>query len=518
MSSLTLEENHLSLQQADQFISQYLSFLVANPVERDRLAQKARVVVRNNMHDYGLPTAILLQKILGGILDGIQTNSPSEWDAVSLNRSFGDGSRTLEEMIPSQEMPVDVQAILGLVAGRIDSRSINILTAAARVLPPDKLNLLYDIFGGRGTLRELLDRTILTPTDVRGRKGLQDILNTVGNLPPYARNSYAQYYQFMHGGSHYNSLSSSRAMDLPVVVMLLEEAAIHRVKGASLNEQLRDHMGLDQLVRGGNGVRSILGKTNNPDLILRIPYLHHKWDLEEESIELALIAISNVLYTLPGYEKAEKGGNREEQVRIINQFITGEKSLADYFLNSNPALSLSSLMSNFIDPIGIVGIKKANSPKALLEFYSEKKGLKWFDRSQEPYVQGWRIREVNMWQRGEESAKLAIESIEDVLYTIPDYKKAEQTGNREEQIEIIASFANNIWNLTNYLSSNGLSPLMQGLLDPTGEMGLIARNSPEAVLRFYSQKKGFGWFDESYNARLTIDGKGRVILQKEAYH
>ena len=59
---------------------------------------------------------------------------------------------------------------------------------------------------------------------------------------------------------------------------------------------------------------------------------------------------------------------------------------------------------------------------------------------------------------------------------------------------------------------------MQGLLDPTGEMGLIARNSPEAVLRFYSQKKGFGWFDESYNTRLTIDGKGRVILQKEVYH
>ena len=175
-------------------------------------------------------------------------------------------------------------------------------------------------------------------------------------------------------------------------------------------------------------------------------------------------------------------------------------------------------MSNFIDRIGIVGIKKANSPKALLEFYSEKKGLKWFDRSQEPYVQGWRIREVNRWQRGEESAKLAIESIEDVLYTIQGYKKAEQTGNREEQIGVIASFANNIGNLTNYLRSNGLSPLMQGLLDPTGEMGLIARNSPEAVLRFYSQKKGFGWFDESYNTRLTIDGKGRVILQKEVYH
>ena len=72
-------------------------------------------------------------------------------------------------------------------------------------------------------------------------------------------------------------------------------------------------------------------------------------------------------------------------------------------------------MWNFMDPTGKNGLRKRSSPKSLLEFYSEKKGLNWFDRNQETYVQGWRIKENIRWT-GKDAIKIAIESIEDVLY------------------------------------------------------------------------------------------------------
>ena len=211
-----------------------------------------------------------------------------------------------------------------------------------------------------------------------------------------------------------------------------------------------------------------------------------------------------MLYKLPGYEQAEVTGNQNEQVRIINELATREPKLKEYFEKAG----LGSLMSNLIDAIGKNGLKRRHSPKALLEFYSDKKGLNWFDRTQETYVQAWRIQVKNKWQRGEESAKLAIEAIEDILYQLPGYKEAERTNNRDEQIRIIRDLVIRERKLTNYFRNAGLDSLMKQLIDPSGRQGLRKRYSPKALLEFYSEMKRLVWFNQNQMSYLTTNMQG----------
>ena len=56
--------------------------------------------------------------------------------------------------------------------------------------------------------------------------------------------------------------------------------------------------------------------------------------------------------------------------------------MGDYFKSKG----LGGLMSTLVDPGGKNGLKKLNSAWALLDFYSEQKGLKWFDWMQLPYL------------------------------------------------------------------------------------------------------------------------------------
>ncbi len=106
-----------------------------------------------------------------------------------------------------------------------------------------------------------------------------------------------------------------------------------------------------------------------------------KWQQGKESVQLALEAIADVLYEIPKYREAEKAGNRKEEIRIINKFCQDNPKLLEYFRNHG----LNVMMQTLIDPTGRMGMKRTNSPAALLQFYSAKKGLKWFVR-QKPYL------------------------------------------------------------------------------------------------------------------------------------
>ena len=233
----------------------------------------------------------------------------------------------------------------------------------------------------------------------------------------------------------------------------------------------------------------------------------NKWLRLEESVQIALRTIQNVLYEIPGYEQAEKSGNRNEQVKIINDLVRRESRLVDYFIRAG----LKSLMDYFIDPTGSHGLKKQESPRALLEFYSDKKGLNWFDRSQTSYVESWRMTEKNMWQMGEESVVRAIQAIEDVLYSIEGYKDAERLGNINEQLRLIGELKKRI-GLQSYFYEQGLTGLMFRFFDPKGEYGISKKGSPVAVLEFYSRRKGLNWFDQTQSTYLTSDRKGNLIV------
>jgi hypothetical protein len=229
--------------------------------------------------------------------------------------------------------------------------------------------------------------------------------------------------------------------------------------------------------------------------------------------EVRILTIEDVLYTLPGYKEAEKTDNRDEQVRIINKLIKEEKKLQDFFFERG----LQGLMVNLFDPSGRLGLMKNKSPKALLEFYSRRKGLDWFDRSRDTYVQAWRITQYDQWKRGEESAQLGVEAIEDVLYTLPGYKEAEKTGDRKNQIRALNKIIKIKGGLTKFFNDNGLCGMMGNLFDPTGRLGLMKNKSPKALLEFYSRRKGLDWFNKTKHPHIDSYGNGKLkVVYKKA--
>lgn len=87
-----------------------------------------------------------------------------------------------------------------------------------------------------------------------------------------------------------------------------------------------------------------------------------------------------------------------------------------------------------------------------------------------------------------------LQIIAKVLYTIPDYQEAEKRRDKNQQLEILTRFMEQEPDLAGYFGERGLKILMQEYHDPEGNNGFEERNSPLAVLRFYSRKKGLRWF------------------------
>ncbi|MBI2141464.1 hypothetical protein HYU16_03500 [Candidatus Woesearchaeota archaeon] len=232
-----------------------------------------------------------------------------------------------------------------------------------------------------------------------------------------------------------------------------------------------------------------------------------KWRNGQESIKTALKEIQDALYRFPGYREAEEINDRDGQVRIVNQLIM-HTALADFFAKAG----LSGLMQGFVDPEGRIGIRKRQSPKAVLEFYSENKGLGWFDRALPTHVEAWRIKAQGMWKSGKESAQLATEAIEDVLYTLPGYREAEQANRREEQLRILNQLLQQKGRQRDYFEEAGLSGLMTEFVDKTGRTGLKKLGSVSALLEFYSKKKRLEWFNPAYAMHLSVERSGRLVV------
>ncbi|MBI3036761.1 hypothetical protein HYY73_03350 [Candidatus Woesearchaeota archaeon] len=233
----------------------------------------------------------------------------------------------------------------------------------------------------------------------------------------------------------------------------------------------------------------------------------YKWQRGEESVQLALEAIQDVLRTLPGFRQAEDSGNREEQVRIVNQLIL-HTALTDFFEKAG----LSGLMQRFVDTKGRAGIRKGQSPKAVLEFYSENMGLDWFNRTQPTYVAAWRITEKDIWQRGEKSSQLAVEAIEDALYALPGYREAEQADRREEQLRILNHLLQQKGQQRDYFARRGLDRLTHNNIVLIGRTGPKKLDSVSALLEFYSERKHLDWSNPAYALHLIINRSGSLVV------
>ena len=484
----------LSQTQIRYYISEYFSWLVEDTIKREKMIANAQRVVRKNIEVYGLPTEAILQNTLGEILD----NQARDFGSLSLQRDITGDGFTLEQILTSGITAEDEVFRSDTNSGRGQE-----LLEALKSRLKEEYGIILGMLGGEENSVDILDRTRLTPEDILNWPQLQQTVLWLNQLPQESRLLYDGYRQFQKGLVRINPIRTLNDCSKPILEKMILDVHTQQIP---LAIQLK-RMGLWAVIKNTNGVSGLVYRIN-PGLVHQFPGLR-KWKRGDESIERAINIVSSVLYELPGYKAAEQTGNRDEQVKIISQLIRQESKLQEYFYKNG----LGSLMNSLIDPTGQQGLKKAGSPKALLEFYSGRKGLGWFDRTEDTYVQAWRIWENGKWQQGGRSVELGIEAIEDVLYELPGYKAAEQTGNRDEQVKIISQLIRQESKLQEYFYKNGLGSLMTRLIDPTGQQGLKKTGSPKALLEFYSDQKGLNLFNQNYSSYLDAspNGKLRVV-------
>lgn len=465
----------LSEQEINEYILEYYSHLIEDPKERERLVSVATQVVGRNLKRFGTYTSPRLHDTLSAVLD---YGYLALRRTVSLDEDLdGDGFNLLK-VIPSATEAI--QPIIDL------SRGSDLVGALNNAMPSDEFNALIEMTGGIENLTCLLAEGRLTSNEVLMVASFKHI-TWLNGQPQDVRDRYLDFNTFVRQGIRYGKpIKSLDSVTIPIIRRAVLDVYL---PGADIRTALQQR-GFSRLIEL-NGLSRILMKTN-PELFHKVPYLH-KWKNKSSLLDTGLRAIEEALYRISGYQEAEKTGNRNLQVNIINELIKSENKLKEYFENAG----LRQLMDSLVDPTGEYGIRKHQSPKALLEFYSDKKGLNWFDRTQEKYVQAWRITENGMWQRGEQSVRLGIEAIEDVLYELPGYKEAERTNNRDMQMLIIGDLISRVGSLFYYFREKGLRRMMTSMLDPKGVYGLRKQNSPEALLKFYSERKGLKWFDRS---------------------
>jgi hypothetical protein len=481
---------NLTEAEVDLYIQTYLEYVVEEPELRSRFLHISRTISRKNIIQFGLPSIERLHESLELILD-----NHSSWRHISLDRRTERDSR-MHDVISADTLVGDRDFLIKLEKGR------QIADYLQTLLPKDEFSNLLDFFGGVDRLVFLLGISTITKRELRD-KGIVQQITLACTLQPDAILLQHEYNRFREGHIRYNPIRTVDSASASIVTAVIER--LHGIGDLNLRDALIDY-GFKRLIVEENGLTRILGKVN-PDLILEVPYLK-KWGRDDESMAFGTRAIQKVLYELPGYEKAEVSGDRQEQVRIINDFIDSfhQRPLLEYFIRKG----LGSMMCNLYDPKGKKGLKRQHSPKALLEFYSGALDLGWFDRTQDTYVRAWRIRENGMWLRGEESAQLGTEAIEDVFWEIKGYKQAEQAKDRDNQLSVLDRFFSETKPLREYFWSKGLSGMMQKLYDPQGKQGLRRKRSVLALFEFYNCRKRLGWFDKTQSRHIGADRSGII--------
>ncbi len=225
------------------------------------------------------------------------------------------------------------------------------------------------------------------------------------------------------------------------------------------------------------------------------------------SVDLALETIQDSLFAIPGYRHAEDSHNRDDQIKILNNFIFDTKQLGAYFKKFG-----KGMMTAFYDPEGKNGFTNPNCVLSLFEFYNSKKDFNWFDRSQENYLYTWAIEKKDKW-RSEGSVDLALNAIQDVLGMIPGFKEAEKKGDSYMQVKSIGDFKDNL----GYKEfRNHFFPRIEGLASNcTPKRGIkdgVKKKSIYGLLKFYDDHKKFGWFNPSSPAYISLGGRKDLVF------
>jgi len=106
------------------------------------------------------------------------------------------------------------------------------------------------------------------------------------------------------------------------------------------------------------------------------------WNRGEESKNLALEEIQDVLWEIKGYREAEESCDKSLQLRILDEELFKKNpNLVNWFIK----MGLGGLMDYFVYD-DVKGILKRRSPYEILRFYDKNKNLGWFDESSYPVI------------------------------------------------------------------------------------------------------------------------------------
>lgn len=485
----------------DPYIQDYISRLGYPERTAAHLVRKSRLIARRRIGALGNPTYLDLHRVLEQILDFHQIDASrtvhqdAHGDVVSYdNLTAKDLDWLLNQDAIKHAQTSDSRGELHIAHELIDSLRIK--------LPINQFSALVDLLGGIDALVDHVASTNLTASDV-GQLNECDIA-WLKSTSFEQRQHCLDYERYLRGDLLTNPIHRLTPDTVPLVRRVI--ADLFARHGDVTKEQLC-RLGFKSLLVEAGGIAEIVRMTNS-ELLHKITGLHI-WQHKQDSVPLGVKAIEEVLYSLPGYKKAEKTSNRQQQVVIINNFLKTEQAQRGYFMSRIP-----NVMCYLVDPEGINGLAKPGSVKALLEFYSRQKGLDWFNRQRECYVQAWRITEKGMWQRAEASVQLAMQAIEDVLYQIPGYRAAELSHDTNAQLIALDRFIQQLngSSLVEYFKDEGMSGLLGSFYDPSGNCGLRKKHSAYALLEFYSTRKSLGWFDTSQERYISQNKRKQPIV------
>ena len=478
----------LPKEKLEEYLVSYLSYLIDAPKKLQKMVRRARKIVNRNIEDYGLPTQLILHRTLESVLDECLFNR-------KMLASLDNGLYRVKRANPNTLFHTD--QVLG------NNRGIDLLYFLSHNLSEQHFTSLLDMFGSPEALTDLFNRTNLSTDSIFSSGRIIESINTLIQLPEESRIIYADYLAFLNGnrrnGTRYNPIKELNQATTPILNTIIN--GILQDGNRSLKPELRK--------RGFNGIivtEGISGiiKKSAPDKY-RCISIPNKWK-NEDSIYLVLGLIRKALHRIDGFQMAEQSGDRTGMVKSLNDFLDGRPRLHEFFDQAG----LGGAMTNFIKTDELPGFRKERSPKAVFEFYDTVLQYKLFDRTQETYVPSWKIQENGMWQNGVESVQLGLEATSDFFYySMPGYRKAEETHNRYKQLCLIDSLLG-IGHLKVLLRQYGLGSMIYSLIDPEGILGLKVAGSPRYLFEFYSSGKRLDWFNERMRPRIKVIGKNMM--------
>ncbi|MBI5390539.1 hypothetical protein HZB02_03555 [Candidatus Woesearchaeota archaeon] len=476
------------VQIVEDYVEQYVRAVIEEPCQQERFIGIAQRILKVEMQQDAPPSLVRVHRLLEKILDNNQAFAPR--GAYSLRDN--DSNTTLDDLDPYMEDSEDddenPRLILDL-QGTLDERTIRYLVAT---------------FGSEENLMQRLSHSRLSAENIP-QLHVPETLTRLLQLPERSRKQYIDYLFFRKMGKRINPLRKLTAESSPIISATLDGL----VHSKHPKKDLVD-LGFSGIIHEGRGLTNLVYQVN-PRMLNHVRYIP-RWINKDNRIaeESFAYAMQDALWAITGYKEAELGGNRVQQVRIINKFLTQNPAALTYFISMSPSLG-SLRHQGKACPSTIEKRTQRNSLRVMLEWYSQTKHLDWFDRNLDEYVQAWRILENGMWKRGDTSVALALDAIADMLYTIQGYREAERMEDRDKQVEIISQFITTEKCLTKYAREAGLDGLFSNCYDPSGEYGFRKQCSVKAMLEFYSEKKRLGWFDRSqehYVQRWRITEQG----------